>query len=88
MFKSQKVGVPLGISRNSMSPVNKDELVPPSVKVPPGSTSVARGLPLSRVNWKDISGDVSRPPSDNASQKGVDLVEVRGENASPIRPET
>ena len=41
-FKSQNVGEPLfGIFKNSMLPLYNEELVPPSVKMPPYAVSVA-----------------------------------------------
>jgi hypothetical protein len=86
--KNQNVGDALfGIVKNSMLPVYKEELVPPSVKSPPNSELVARALPLSRVSWKANSGDVNRPLFVRDCQKGVDFVVASVENASPIRPD-
>lgn len=87
-FNNQNVGVVASRSKNSMSPVNKVEFVPPRVKTPPGSSTSAVGSSRNRVSQKPISGEVSFPPSASACQNGVERVEAMVLNASPRIPET
>jgi hypothetical protein len=81
----QNVGVEESTrSWNSMSPVNNDELVPPNVNVPPGSSDSL----VERSNWNAISGAVSLLLEARACQKGTALVSARPSKARPISPET
>ena len=88
MVSSQKVGcVKAGISKNSMSPVNNVLFVPPSVKIPPGSSSAAWEFVIWRVKKKDISGCASWFALMSACQKGTDCVDASASNAKPIIPD-
>jgi hypothetical protein len=88
ILNSQNVCVDPGMSRNSISPWNKLELVPPRVNVPPGSSSFASGWSRKRVRKKAISGDDSWPPLAKACQNGAARVVAMDENAKPRIPET
>ena len=69
---NQKLGVtPLGMFTKSIFPVKSEELVPPSVKAPPGSRVCAFGSPLKRVRKNPISGVVNELPFARACQNGV-----------------
>ena len=87
MVNSQNVGVVPGIFKNSISPVNKLELVPPRVKAPPG-TSFWVLVWLERVSQNPISGVVSWPPVARACQNGIAFVFAIAEKARPKIPET
>lgn len=86
---NQNVGeVPEGMLWNSMSPVNKDELVPPRVNTPPDTSVGAVGLLRNRANQNDISGLVSWLFDAKACQKGVERVLAIVSNARPMIPDT
>jgi len=87
-LNSQKLGVWVAKGKNSMSPVNKLELVPPKVKTPPNSSSVACGSVRNRVIQKLISGAESWFPAARVCQKGVERVEEMVSKARPMIPET
>ena len=87
--KSQKLCVtPLGMFINWISPVYKLVFVPPSVIIPPGSSTCAVGSLTNLVNQNDISGEAHMPLFARACQKGKALVEARAWNASPMMPAT
>ena len=88
MASSQNDGVLTGRSRNSISPVNNDELVPPRVNIPPGSSGDAEASPRYLSIQKLISGAESSPPLAKPCQKGVEPVEAMASYASPIIPDT
>lgn len=75
----------MGILRNSISPVNSEEFVPPRVNVPPGTSSTCKFC--DRASQNAISGDESWLLVANASQKGVARVLAKVANAKPIRPD-
>jgi hypothetical protein len=86
---NQNVGVDgPAIGRNSMSPVKRLELVPPSVKEPPGSSSFTFFAPRKRVSQNAISGAVSWFEEINPCQKGTACVDEMAPNAKPKMPET
>jgi hypothetical protein len=76
------------MSMNSISPWNSDELVPPRMNEPPGSSSCGFLAPWKRVSQKDISGASSWPLETSPSQKGVVCVEEMPSNARPMMPDT
>lgn len=89
---SQYVGVVPNVplvskSKNSISPLNKEELVPPSVKTPPSSISFARGSLLKRVIQKENSGASSWPSLWRLCQNGVPPVLAMAEKARPRIPD-
>lgn len=89
MVRNQKLGGELlGMFKNSILPVNRDELVPPSVSAPPFcSSAVAEGLLLKRFSQMDISGCENCLLLNRLCQKGVASVAARLWNARPMRPE-
>ena len=85
-LNNQYVGVVTARFVYSMLPVYRDELVPPSVKTPPGMSTFA--VDDERVIQKLISGESNSPPEASVCQNGVDCVAEMGEKASPRRPPT
>jgi hypothetical protein len=86
---SQNVACPavVSIGKNSISPWKSDELVPPRVNDPPGSSSW-KFVPRKRVSWNAISGAASCLLEMSACQKGVAPVAEMALNARPMMPET
>jgi hypothetical protein len=72
--------------RNSTDPLNSDELVPPSVNTPPGTSCVC--ALDDRVSQNAISGLASWPFVAKVSQNGVAPVLAMVLNARPMIPET
>lgn len=72
----------------SISPMYREEFVPPRVRKPPGSFTCASISSLNLVNQKDISGAENWLLLVNACQNGTALVEARAWKARPIMPET
>jgi len=83
---NQYVGVETARSVYSMLPVYRDELVPPSVNMPPGTSTL--GDDDERMIQKLIIGESSSPPATSVCQKGVDWVAAIVEKARPKRPPT